>query len=115
LVVLAEEFDFFGLVRLAVSDLHFFGGAVAPHAACSRLRVLLDCLTQHWKPRKHLVIHWQRFWQTLMHNLVVRAGNSVVLNHFLAALETEGMTTGQRQGLLILVVIGFKAHTAFKY
>jgi hypothetical protein len=34
LVVLAEKFDFFGGVRLAVGNLNFFGGVAAVHAAC---------------------------------------------------------------------------------
>lgn len=34
LVVLAEKFDFFGWMRLAVSDLNFVSGIAAAYAAC---------------------------------------------------------------------------------
>jgi len=38
-----------------------------------------------------------------------------VLGHLLAALETKAVATGQRKRLLVLVIVGFEADSAFKY
>lgn len=49
-----------------------------------------------------------------MRRLVVRTLDDAVLGQFAAALKAERVATRQRQRLLVNVVVGFEANTAFE-
>lgn len=50
-----------------------------------------------------------------MGNLVVWALDDLVLVELFDALEAEGVTAGQRDGLLVVVIVRFKADAALEY
>jgi len=104
LISVAVELHFLRSVRLAVlysADFNWRRG----------LRLLVGL---HRESCQHLVVDWQVVRLNLVGRLVVRAQDYTVLRKFPATLEAEGVATGQRQRLLVDVIVGLEADAAFE-
>ena len=107
-VVFAIELDLLGRVYLTESDraLDLFALAVGG---------LFRCRNTHWQSRQNLIIYWQVFGDVMMSNLVIRTLYHLVLVKLFNALEAERVTTRQRDGLLVVVIVRLKANAALEY
>jgi hypothetical protein len=112
LVILAEELNLLGSVCAAVTDAGLYTGLAS--VLCGGCSLNLSLCWQHGETSKYLIINWQVLGENLMVALIVGTLDYLVLGHLLAALEAEGVTTWQRQGFLILVVVGLEANTTLE-
>lgn len=121
LVVAAEKLDFFGGMRRAVGQVDLGAGAF-DRSGGGGVRVGLaivglncGCGSDHRKPGKNLVVDWQVLRQELVRRLVVRTLDGLVLGHPLHALQAETVTTGEGEGLLVVMVVRLEADATLEY
>ena len=109
----AEHFPVLHAVELdlLLRMLHTHLNLTFRHLARRRCRVGCRC---HWQSCQNLIVHWQVVRCNLMSALIIWALNYTVLGKFVDTLRAEGVTTGERHGLLFIVVVGLEADAAFK-
>ena len=107
LIILAIKLNFF--IAMSITILHcIILGCSTPGGGAIR--------ATHWKGSKDSIVHWEIFSRRdMMGYLVERAFYNSMLIDLAEALETEGVATGQRERLLLRVVVLLETHSAFKY
>lgn len=99
------ELHFLLRVRLAVLNL------ACLHLARRQCRV---CSGGHREPSEDLVVDWQVVRVDVVRALVIRALDRTVLGEFANTFTAERVSTRERSGLLVVVIVRLEADATFE-